>query len=730
MDPYGKKQDLFTSTLNAYSQIFFSDHIIFGILIFIVTFFDFWSGLTGFISVLTVNLMARAWGYNPYYIQKGLYGYNPLLVGIALGMTYEPSLLLILLIIVSAILTLFIQIMMQGLLGKYYLPYLSLPFLISIWMILLAAEHFPSLNISHRGLYELNTVYSAGGIKLVKLYDFFSSIRLPNAIIAYFSSLSAVFFQFNVMAGIFVAAGLLIYSRIAFTLSLIGFYSAYFFYKMLGVDTSTLLYSYTGFNYILTAIAIGGYFVIPSFFSYVVAVFTIPLVAILSTSLFFIFQPLHLNIYSLPFNIAVLLFLYAIKNRTKKTTGLSEVYIQQYSPEKNLYSFSNYNERFNSRYPVNFKLPFMGFWEVSQGHNGEYTHQDEWRHAWDFIINGSDGKQFRKQGMFPEDYYCYNKAITAAADGIVETIIDGIDDNIIGQMNIKDNWGNTIIIRHQNNLFSKYSHLKKGSIKVRHGDTVKQGQVIAHCGNSGRSPYPHLHFQIQSTPYVGSKTTDYPFSYYLIRKDKTLNLKTFSRPSSGDQVSNIDSSPFISNAFNFIPGKSIVVTYRRENKTAAETWTIQTNSYNNSFIESDVYHARAYFYNDGNIHYFTHYEGSRKSMLYYFFIGCHKIQFGLYPDLIIEDFIALNAIIGKYLFLHDFIAPFKMLFKVKYISKIEFIDNEITPSKIRLRSGCHIYFLNKEIKSISIQIHIDEGGIKKLTIDESLAKREIEWVTE
>ena len=70
--------------------------------------------------------------------------------------------------------------------------------------------------------------------------------------------------------------------------------------------------------------------------------------------------------------------------------------------------------------------------------------------------------------------------------------------NNIGDVNLGDNWGNTIIIKHGDYLFSKISHIKEGSFKVRVGDYVKKGDVLAVCGNSGRSPEPHLHFQLQS----------------------------------------------------------------------------------------------------------------------------------------------------------------------------------------------------------------------------------------
>jgi murein DD-endopeptidase MepM/ murein hydrolase activator NlpD len=34
---------------------------------------------------------------------------------------------------------------------------------------------------------------------------------------------------------------------------------------------------------------------------------------------------------------------------------------------------------------------------------------------------------------------------------------------------------------------------------VKAGDKVKVGQELAQCGNSGNSPFPHLHYHVQTT---------------------------------------------------------------------------------------------------------------------------------------------------------------------------------------------------------------------------------------
>lgn len=56
-------------------------------------------------------------------------------------------------------------------------------------------------------------------------------------------------------------------------------------------------------------------------------------------------------------------------------------------------------------------------------------------------------------------------------------------------------YGNLILLRHKDNMFTAYSHNSVN--KVKKGQTVKQGQVIGKVGRTGRATGPHLHFEIR-----------------------------------------------------------------------------------------------------------------------------------------------------------------------------------------------------------------------------------------
>ena len=216
-----------------------------------------------------------------------------------------------------------------------------------------------------------------------------------------------------------------------------------------------------------------------------------------------------------------------------------------------MYRRVNFLQRFENDLPFKMKLPFLGEWTVSQGYHGEITHLGEWGNALDFVITDNDKKTYSLPGTKKDDFYCYNKPVLAPADGYVYQISNITKDNEINDVNTNKNWGNTIIINHLNGLFTQISHLKQDSFTVNIGDYVTKGTVLASCGNSGRSPEPHIHFQIQLSPEIGAKTHPYPFGYYFEKTNDKPILRIGDVPTENSIIYNVDCLDLIYNAFNF-----------------------------------------------------------------------------------------------------------------------------------------------------------------------------------
>ena len=86
-------------------------------------------------------------------------------------------------------------------------------------------------------------------------------------------------------------------------------------------------------------------------------------------------------------------------------------------------------------------------------------------------------------------------AIVAPLDGVVESVF------------YNDSGGNQLVIKHTNGYKTGYAHLQKSTVVK--GDKVKQGQVIAYVGNTGKSTGAHLHFTVTNPLGVKVNPEDY-----------------------------------------------------------------------------------------------------------------------------------------------------------------------------------------------------------------------------
>lgn len=707
--PSGK--ELVQAVLNSYSQIFFSDHPVFGILLVLTTFLFPLAGFAGLAAVLSVTLLAYGLGFDRRKTSKGLWGYNILLTTLPLGLFFEPGLPFWVLVVVVTVLTFMVTVFVHGVLAKYQLPFLSLPFVLVMWILILSSRQFEALQINRINIYHLNELYGIGGTWLVGFYEWFQNLPVGAFLKAYFISLSAIFFQNSLAGGIIIAVGLLIASRISFVLSAIGFSAAFGFYKLMGLGISEADYAYIGFNFMLTAIAVGGFYNIPTKTSFFWVVLLTPIVALFSVGFSSVLMTWQLSIYALPFNLTTLLFIYMMKWRYEKGIGLHEVQVQRNSPEKNLYAFVNYRSRFENHKPRQIGLPFWGEWQVSQGFDGEITHRGDWRHAWDFVLTGDDGKTYRNSGNLLADFLAWEKPVLAPVEGYVVEVVDGVPDNTVGEVNLRNNWGNTVIIKVEEGLYAKVSHFKKGSVQVKKGDWVAKGTPLGACGNSGRSPEPHIHFQLQSTPYVDSRTQEYPIGYYLSKETTGYASHAFGIPGKGEIIRNPEPVPLLHKLFQFIPGQRLDLRVTSGEGVLETVWEVKTTPFNESYLECMTTGAKAWYQMDGQVLYFVHFEGNRKSPLYFFYLAFFQLPMYYGANTEIQDEFPPNQVFSKFsLIFQDFLAPFALYLVARYTLKLPDKQDLFGGDELSLTSGIRRCIFDQSIQSWSFETRINEKG--------------------
>ncbi|MES2678108.1 MAG: M23 family metallopeptidase [Pseudomonadota bacterium] len=110
-------------------------------------------------------------------------------------------------------------------------------------------------------------------------------------------------------------------------------------------------------------------------------------------------------------------------------------------------------------------------------------------------INGariSSGFGARKHPIL--GYTKMHKGIDFAAPS--GTPIFAAGSGTITYYGIKGGYGNFVQIRHNADYSTGYGHASRFVKKLRVGSKVKQGDVVAYVGSTGRSTGPHLHYEI------------------------------------------------------------------------------------------------------------------------------------------------------------------------------------------------------------------------------------------
>jgi Peptidase family M23 len=109
----------------------------------------------------------------------------------------------------------------------------------------------------------------------------------------------------------------------------------------------------------------------------------------------------------------------------------------------------------------------------------------------------------------------YGTPVQAAADGVV--VFAGPDVKAVYSPWVNF-YGNLIVLKHDNDLYTLYAHLSK--ILVTAGDVVKVGEKIGEVGQSGVATGSHLHFEVRRGDVENYFATQNPELWLVPRKDE------------------------------------------------------------------------------------------------------------------------------------------------------------------------------------------------------------------
>ncbi len=483
----------------AYAIVFFSSSARFGWLLVAVA----WLaspllGAAGTLAVLAAAMLVRGFGARPAAIGNGYLLFNPMLAacGAVLlarshGYGWGITALLWAGAVVSA---LALTLALQGWFSpRSGLSVLSLPAVITVYGL-----HFAVVALAQ----PLAPVLAGAAVPSV----------WPPALESLLQAFAAMVFSNSPWIGLAILGGLALVSPLGALMAVAGFAAGAMALGLLGIPTTPASLGWCSYNFLLTGIALGAGYHVPNRSSLALAVVGSMMAALLALGLSAALGLFQILPGAMPFNFAVIALVAGL--RRLPCPGLTVSPWSMLLPEAAARQAQLDALRFPHLREPALLPPFEGERVVTQGFGGNLTHRGAWRHGIDFEAPGGDGSWGAGSGSLAA-CRIYDTAVLAPCAGTVAGVVNHVPDNPLGGNNPQENWGNHVILRDDFGHHVMLAHLRPESSKVAIGQYVLARTELGRCGNSGRSPVPHLHVHVQESPFAGAPTRPWVMKHFV-----------------------------------------------------------------------------------------------------------------------------------------------------------------------------------------------------------------------
>jgi len=292
--------------LKGASQVFFMENAITGALFFLaIAYSSFTSGnwataIGAVLGVIVGTGTARTLKADPQSYASGLFGFNGILVGIALPTFIANSPELWIYIFVGAsISTIVTSAFSATLTNSWSIPGSTGPFVLTAWLLLAGAYGFGSLHVVGEAP-KLATDYALG------------TVSIPNPLELlqiFFRNIGQVYLLGDWVSGVIILVGIFIASPIAGMAAVGGSIIALLTVLIMRADPSVVSQGLYGFSPVLTAIALGTVFLKPSGYVFIYAAFATVATVFMQSALDVIMAPTGLPTYTAPYVLTLYLFI-------------------------------------------------------------------------------------------------------------------------------------------------------------------------------------------------------------------------------------------------------------------------------------------------------------------------------------------------------------------------------------------------------------------------------------
>jgi urea transporter len=297
--------------LRGVGQVMFQNNPLTGLLFLVGIFVNsFKLGGAGLLGLAASTLAAHLLGTDRTLIRAGLFGFNGVLVGIALAFFFEFDFLLAVYIVLGAAVSTIVMMTLINLLTPWDMPALTAPFVLTAWLLLFAVYQFDFLQPTELIAPLAPEPGAAVQTDLRELATGAGGLTLANLAHGFFRGVGEVMFQDNLLTGVIFLVAILVNSRISAAFAAVGSAVALLTALALGADGFSIYHGLYGFNAVLCAIALGGLFFVLTWKSALYALLAVVFSVVAFAAIAVLLSPIGMPALTAPFVLTTWLFLW------------------------------------------------------------------------------------------------------------------------------------------------------------------------------------------------------------------------------------------------------------------------------------------------------------------------------------------------------------------------------------------------------------------------------------
>jgi urea transporter len=293
--------------LRGAGQVMFQSNPLTGFLFLVAIFWgaldtDRWQvGVGAVVGLAVATLTASLLEVDRESLGEGLYGFNGVLVGVAVPTFLHVDVYVWVHLVIGAAVSTVVMLAVAKVLGTWGAPALTFPFVLTTWFLVIGAWSFGNIEGNGLGPAKLPTAPTTAATQLEV-----SPLLLVEIV---FRNVSQIFLIDNVVTGVILVVALALSSRWSAVFALLGSAVALGTALTLAADTASITSGLFGFSAVLTSIALGTVFHVPGWrvliFTLLGVIFTVVVQGALDAAV----QPLGIPTLTMPFVIVTWLFL-------------------------------------------------------------------------------------------------------------------------------------------------------------------------------------------------------------------------------------------------------------------------------------------------------------------------------------------------------------------------------------------------------------------------------------